>query len=69
MKALSFDIAFALVFSVFCLPACGVDKVRAANYALALERCEAETSTCEGYVACRKRVAERFGRRYNGRCE
>lgn len=55
--------------SVLSLPSCGIDKARAANYALELERCELETSTCKGYVACRKRVAERFGRRYNGRCE
>ena len=62
--------AVALAVSVFLLlPSCGVDKVRAANYALELDACERDNATCEGYVRCRKRVAERYGRRYNGRCE
>lgn len=59
----------AVLVSLVSLSACGVDKVRAANYAYELDRCEAENSTCEGYVRCRKRVAEKYGRRYNGKCE
>lgn len=59
-----------LVFGlVLGLPSCGVDKVRAASYAAELDACAEQNATCEGYVRCRKRVAEKFGRRYNARCE
>jgi len=60
----------ALLFvSAVSVSACGVDKVRAASYAAELDACAEQNATCEGYVRCRKRVAEKFGRRYNARCE
>lgn len=59
-----------LVFGfVVVLSSCGIDKVRAASYAVELDACAEQNATCEGYVRCRKRVAEKFGRRYNAKCE
>lgn len=42
--------------------------VEASAYGAELEACALQSSTCAGYVACRKRVAESHGRTYNGRC-
>lgn len=42
--------------------------VEAATYGAELEACALQSSTCEGYVACRKRVAASHGRTYDGRC-
>lgn len=42
--------------------------VEASVYAAELESCAVQSSTCPGYVACRKRVAASHGRTYSGRC-
>jgi len=42
--------------------------IEAATYGAELEACVLQSSTCPGYVACRKRVAESHGRTYTGRC-
>ena len=42
--------------------------VEAATYGAELEACALQSSTCAGYVACRQRVAARYGRAYSGRC-
>ena len=39
-----------------------------AAYGAELEACAVQSSTCPGYVACRQRVAARYGRAYSGRC-
>jgi hypothetical protein len=67
-------LALVLVLAGLSLPAACLPKSAAevaaenARYALELERCELSASTCVGYVACRRRVAESFGRTYSGRC-
>jgi hypothetical protein len=42
--------------------------IEASAYGAELEACALQSSTCPGYVACRKRVAESHGRKYDGRC-
>lgn len=42
--------------------------VRPAALAAEVERCRAESSTCEGYLACRHRAEARYGRPPTGRC-
>lgn len=72
--------ALALLFAVgaaVCLvgwPVAGCAPPRAQTaaevtaYAAELEACAVQSSTCEGYVACRSRVAAAHGRTYAGRC-
>jgi hypothetical protein len=56
-----------------CVPRTAVDTAvvvkEASDYKAELTACRKETSTCEGYVACRKRVALSHGETYTGRCE
>ena len=40
-----------------------------AAYRMELAECREKSSTCLGYVACRRRVETAHGRAYAGRCE
>ncbi len=55
-----------------CVPRTAVDTAsavkEAADYKAELTACRKATSTCEGYVACRRRVAASHGETYTGRC-
>ena len=74
MKALRITVALALLTNT---PACLIPSAPPATAAtikegydlkLELEACRKESSTCEGYVACRKRVEAEHGLVYTGRC-
>ena len=43
--------------------------IEGAAYRLELAECREKSSTCLGYVACRRRVETAHGRAYTGRCE
>lgn len=57
----------ALLLAGCARPPSPETAVEASVYAAELEAC-VQSSTCPGYVACRKRVAASHGRAYNGRC-
>lgn len=64
------------ILTVFCIAptffvvACLPPPQDVTKYMEQLEQCELHSSTCLGYVACRKRVAEENGRpAYNGKCK
>lgn len=42
--------------------------IEGAAYRAELAECRERSSTCEGYVACRRRVEAAHGRTYAGRC-
>lgn len=39
------------------------------HYKAEVQACRPPGSTCEQYVACRRKVEASYGRTYNGRCE
>ena len=56
--------------AILLLALTGCDMLRRdADYAAELEVCLQATSTCEQYVACRKGVAEKYGRPFDGSCD
>ena len=57
----------ALVFALV-LCACGA-TLKPAEYAAELEGCLVASETCEQYVACRSKVASKYGREFNATCE
>lgn len=74
MKPLRCLLAVALsAFSSACLipstvPASAATIKEGHDLKRELEACRKESSTCEGYVACRKRVEAEHGLVYTGRC-
>ena len=51
-----------------CAPPRAQTAAEVTAYAAELEACAVQSWTCEGYVACRSRVAAAYGRAYRGRC-
>lgn len=67
MKAIL--LTFCLLFMLGCArPPKPETAIEAATYGAELEACAVHSSTCEGYVACRTRVATSHGRAYSARC-
>lgn len=52
-----------------CATAAAPIGIEGAAYRLDLAECREKSSTCLGYVACRRRVETAHGRTYAGRCE
>ena len=63
--------AFAGSVAVACQPAEAAAPIglEGAAYRMELAECRERSSTCLGYVACRRRVETAHGRAYAGRCE
>ena len=62
--------SFALAVAA-CQPAEAAAPIglEGAAYRMELAECRERSSTCLGYVACRRRVETAHGRAYAGRCE
>lgn len=64
-------LAGVVAYLAGCAPASAAAPVglEGAAYRLELAECRERSSTCLGYVACRRRVETAHGRAYAGRCE
>jgi hypothetical protein len=59
---------FMILASVVCAMGCDMLH-KDAMYNGELETCYQLSRSCEQYVACRKAVAEKYGRAFDGSCE
>lgn len=65
LKALVVLVAFLVVLAD-CAPP---PTVAPAAYGAELDVCRRSASTCEGYLACRHRVQDKYGRARTGWCQ
>ncbi len=57
-----------LLLGALILPLSACERwLRPATYSFELEECLL-AKTCEGYVACRREVADKYKRPFSGRC-
>lgn len=63
VRAIAWGVVAALILSA-CRPAVDPSK-----YAAELEICLQVSGSCESYVACRKAVAEKYGRTFDASCK
>lgn len=71
--AVMFALALVVTFVGWLITGCAAEPavpigIEGAAYRAELADCRERSSTCEGYVLCRRRVETAHGRTYAGRC-